>query len=287
MLVADDWKDYELIDAGDGERLERWGEFILRRPDPQAMWHKSADSKTWEDVHASYHRSNTGGGNWEFLINLPERWKVHYRDLSFYVKPTGFKHTGLFPEQSVNWKWLIAKIRTAKSVKALNLFSYTGGATVATASAGAEVCHVDAAKGIVKWAKENLELSGLGSKPVRFIVDDAIKFVQREKRRGKEYEGVIMDPPSYGRGPNGEMWKIEDELCNLVEMCAVLLSEKPLFFLINSYTTGLSPTVLKNVLDLTMRKRFGGIVSSGEVGLPITSSGLILPCGIYGRWESD
>jgi 23S rRNA (cytosine1962-C5)-methyltransferase len=287
MLIADDWKDYELIDAGDGERLERWGEYILRRPDPQAMWHKSANSKTWEGVHALYHRSDTGGGNWEFLKNLPERWKVRYGDLSFYVKPTGFKHMGLFPEQSVNWKWLIEKIQASKGARVLNLFSYTGGATVAAASAGAEVCHVDAAKGIVKWAKENLELSGLASKPVRFIVDDAIKFVQREKRRGKEYEAVIMDPPSYGRGPKGEMWKIEDELYNLVEMCASLLSQKPLFFLINSYTTGLSPTVLKNVLELIVRKKFGGKVASGEVGLPITSSGLVLPCGIFCRWESD
>lgn len=287
MLVADDWKDYELIDAGDGERLERWGEYILRRPDPQAMWHKTADAKTWADVHAHYHRSDTGGGNWEFLKNIPERWKVRYGDLSFYVKPTGFKHTGLFPEQSVNWKWLMSKIRTAKRVRVLNLFSYTGGATVAAASAGAEVCHVDAAKGIVRWAKENLELSELGGKPVRFIVDDAIKFVQREKRRGKEYDAVIMDPPSYGRGPKGEMWKIEDELYNLVGMCAALLSQKPIFFLINSYTTGLSPTVPGNVLELIVRKQFGGKIDTGEVGLPIISSGLILPCGIFGRWESE
>ncbi len=287
MLVADDWKDYELIDAGHGERLERWGSYILRRPDPQAMWPPAAKGAVWNEADARYHRSDKGGGRWEFHRKLPERWTVGYGDLSFYVRPTGFKHTGLFPEQSVNWRWLQSKVRSEnRLVRVLNLFSYTGGATIAAARAGAEVCHVDAGKGVVRWAKENLQLSGLDDKPVRFIVDDVRKFVEREKRRGRRYEAIIMDPPSYGRGPRGEMWKIEKELYGLVSICADVLSPAPVFFLINSYTTGLSPGVLENVLELVVRKRFNGNLSSGEVGLPIASSGLVLPCGIFGRWES-
>ena len=287
MLVADDWKDYELIDAGDGERLERWGEYVLRRPDPQVMW-PAGSPKEWRSAQAVYHRSSSGGGSWEFLAKLPERWKISYGDMRFYVKPTGFKHTGVFPEQSVNWRWIGEKVSGGPvPFRVLNLFAYTGGATVAAARAGAEVCHVDAAKGIVGWAKDNLELSGLGDRKVRFLVDDVMKFVSREERRGREYEGIIMDPPSYGRGPKGEMWKIEKELYGLVEACAAVLAKKPVFFLINSYTTGLSPTVLGNVLELILGKRHGGEVSSGEVGLPVSSSrGMVLPCGIYGRWEA-
>ncbi|MCX7843108.1 MAG: class I SAM-dependent methyltransferase [Clostridia bacterium] len=286
MLLADDWKEYELIDTGNGEKLERWGKYILRRPDPQIIWPLNEDAGPWKKVDAHYHRSQSGGGKWEFFRKLPERWTVSYGKLSFYIEPTGFKHTGLFPEQAVNWKWIMESIRAAgRPVKVLNLFAYTGGATAAAASAGAEVCHVDAAKGMVAWAKENLELSGLKDKPVRFITDDVIKFVQREQRRGSKYDGVIMDPPSYGRGPRGEVWKIEDCLYGFIEECLAVMSDKPLFFLINSYTTGFSPTVLSNMLKITMGRKYGGKVSSGEVGIPITATGLVLPCGIYGRWE--
>lgn len=286
MLLADDWKDYELIATGGGEKLERWGKNVLRRPDPQIIWPLKEDGGVWKRVDAHYHRSQNGGGSWEYIKKLPDRWTVSYEKLSFYIEPTGFKHTGLFPEQAVNWKWIMDKIKTAgRKVSVLNLFAYTGGATVAAAYAGAEVCHVDAAKGMVGWAKENLELSGLADKPVRFITDDVIKFVQREKRRGKKYHGIIMDPPSYGRGPRGEVWKIEDAIYGFVEECMEVLEEDPLFFLINSYTTGFSPTVLANILKLTAGKRFGGNVSCGEVGLPVTQTGLVLPCGIYGRWE--
>lgn len=286
MLLADDWKDYELIDTGGGEKLERWGKYTLVRPDPQAIWPVAGNAKAWSAADAHYHRSSSGGGKWQYLNSLPEQWTVAYDKLSFYVEPTGFKHTGLFPEQAVNWKWIIDKIKGAgRPVSVLNLFAYTGGATVAAACAGAEVCHVDASKGMVTRAKENLILSGLGSKPVRFIVDDVVKFVSRENRRGKFYDAVIMDPPSYGRGPNGEMWKIEEELFGLIKLCMEVLSEKPLFFLINSYTTGLSPTVLKNMLLLSMGRKYGGSMSSGEVGLPVTSTGLVLPCGATGRWE--
>ena len=285
MLVAEGWKEYELIDAGDGEKLERWSNYILRRPDPQIIWPKK-QRELWDKADGHYHRSQSGGGRWEFNTKLPERWDISYNNLSFYIEPTGFKHTGLFPEQAVNWEWIINKIRSASQpVNVLNLFAYTGGATVAAASAGAEVCHVDAAKGMVQRAKENLKLSGLGEKTVRFITDDVVKFVQREARRGKRYEGIIMDPPSYGRGPKGEIWKIEEELYKLVELSLDVLSDKPVFFLINSYTTGLSPTVVSNILSLTVKKKYGGHVSCGEVGLPIKSSGLVLPSGIYGRWE--
>ena len=285
MLVADKWKDYELIDTGDGEKLERWEKYILRRPDPQAIWPIS-QKDIWSKADANYYRSQTGGGSWEYAKKFPSKWTISYKEMSFYIEPTGFKHTGLFPEQAVNWDWMIEKIKTAsRPIRVLNLFAYTGGATVAAAYAGAEVCHVDAAKGMVTRAKENLELSGLKERPVRFITDDVIKFVQREKRRERYYEAIIMDPPSYGRGPNGEVWKIEDELYKLIEMCAEILSPNPLFFLVNSYTTGLSPTVLTNILTMSIGKRFGGDVNSYEIGLPISATGLILPCGASGRWE--
>lgn len=286
MLIADKWVDYELLDTGNGEKLERWGKYILRRPDPQVIWPNTGDEKAWESADAHYHRSQSGGGRWEYRKKLPQRWTIRYGDLSFYIEPTGFKHTGLFPEQAVNWEWMIKKIKMApKPVRVLNLFAYTGGATVACAYAGAEVCHVDAAKGMVMRAKENIALSGLSDRPVRFITDDVVKFVRREKRRGKMYEGIIMDPPSYGRGPRGELWKIEDELYGLVELCMDILSPEPLFFLINSYTTGLAPSVLTNILSMSVKRKFGGHTYSDEIGLPVSASGLILPCGASGRWE--
>ena len=287
MLLANNWKDYELLDTGGGEKLERWGTYVLRRPDPQAIWPTGGNEKIWTSADAHYHRSPSGGGKWEYKRTIPEKWIITYDKLSFYVEPTGFKHTGLFPEQAVNWDWMIDKIksRTGK-VSVLNLFGYTGGATVACAYAGAEVCHVDASKGMVTRAKENLALSKLADRPVRFIVDDVVKFVSREKRRGRAYDAVIMDPPSYGRGPNGELWKIEDELYGLISLCIEILTPQPLFFLVNSYTTGLSPTVIGNMLRLSMQRKFGGIVTADEVGLPSTATGLVLPCGSAGRWES-
>lgn len=287
MLLAGSWRDYELIDAGGGEKLERWGAYILRRPDPQAIWPLHDEDGKWGRTDAHYHRDSNGGGRWEYKKRLPKRWTVSYGEVSFYVEPMGFKHTGLFPEQAVNWDWIIDKIRKAKrSVRVLNLFAYTGAASVAAAYAGAEVCHVDAVKGIVARAKENLALSGLSEKPVRFIVDDVVKFVQREIRRDRQYDAVIMDPPSYGHGPKGELWKIEDELFRLVELCTNVLSPDPLFFIINSYTTSLSPSVLKNIFLLTIMKKSGGRAFADEVGLPVSSSGLVLPCGTAGRWEA-
>ncbi len=287
MLLADDWKDYELIDTGGGEKLERWGQYTLRRPDPQAIWPITGNDKAWTRADAHYHRSSSGGGNWEYLKKLPPQWTVRHGELEFYVEPTGFKHTGLFPEQAVNWNWMEQKIKNAgRKTSVLNLFAYTGGATVAAAHAGAEVCHVDAAKGMVTRAKENLALSKLEDKPVRFIVDDVVKFVNRELRRGRKYDAVIMDPPSYGRGPNGELWKIEDELYGLISLCIDILSDEPLFFLVNSYTTGLSPTVIGNMLRLSLQKKFSGSVNADEVGLRATATGLILPCGAAGRWEA-
>jgi len=287
MLISDDWKDYELIDTGNGEKLERWGTYVLRRPDPQIIWPINGKSGQWDKADAHYHRSSKGGGKWEFKKKLPPKWNISYKGMSFYIEPTGFKHTGLFPEQAVNWSWIMDKIRAAKRpINVLNLFAYTGGATVAAAHAGASVCHVDASKGMVQWAKENISLSGLSDRPVRFITDDVIKFVKREKRRGSFYDAVIMDPPSYGRGPNGEIWKIEDEIYPLVELCMDVLTKKPLFFLINSYTTGFSPTVVENILKMTLGKKHKGIISSGEVGIPVSSTGLVLPCGIFGRWEA-
>jgi 23S rRNA (cytosine1962-C5)-methyltransferase len=291
MLLADDWKDYELIDTGGGEKLERWGKYILRRPDPQAIWPIMGNEKAWAEADAHYHRSSSGGGHWEYLRKLPSRWTIGYGDFKFYVEPTGFKHTGLFPEQAVNWKWIMEKTRkafdrTGRKINVLNLFAYTGGATVAAAHAGAAVCHVDAAKGMVARAKENLALSGLQDSPVRFIVDDVVKFVSREKRRNRKYDAVIMDPPSYGRGPNGELWKIEDELCGLVSLCMDILEPEPVFFIVNSYTAGLSPTVIGNILKLSVQKRHGGSVSSGEIGLRSSGTGILLPCGSTGRWEA-
>ncbi len=286
MYIANEWIDYELMDTGGGERLERWGDVILRRPDPQIIWPLQAETGRWKTADGRYQRSSSGGGHWDFRRQLPERWTIGFRELRFYIRPTNFKHTGLFPEQAANWSWMIDLIRQAgRPIKVLNLFAYTGGATVAAASAGAEVVHVDAAKGMVQWAKENIQLSGLQDRPVRFITDDVFKFIQREERRGNKYDGIIMDPPSYGRGPGGELWKLEDSLFPFVQSCTGIMSERPLFFLINSYTTGLSPTVLKNILTLTLVKKYGGILTSGEIGLPVTHSGLVLPAGILARWQ--
>jgi 23S rRNA (cytosine1962-C5)-methyltransferase len=288
MLVATGWKDYELIDAGDGERLERWGRFRLRRPDPQALWPKTADAQVWRQVHGHYHRSNTGGGSWEFLAKIPERWTIKYQALTFNLRLMGFKHTGLFPEQAVNWEWLVGVLRRRQGpVRVLNLFAYTGGASVAAAYAGAEVCHIDAAKGMLAMAKENLALSGLAARPVRFIADDVLKFVRREQRRGRQYEGIIMDPPSYGRGPAGEIWKIEDELYGLLKECVAILAPQPLFFLINSYKTGLAPTVIQNMLTVALGDRYSGTATADEIGLPLAAAPLVLPCGASCRWEAD
>ncbi|WP_300278819.1 class I SAM-dependent methyltransferase [Peptacetobacter sp.] len=287
LILADNWKDYELIDMGNGEKLERWGDIVLRRPDPQVVWPMEKEWSLWKNPHGHYHRSNRGGGSWEQKKKYPENWTINYKNLKFNIRPTGFKHTGLFPEQAANWDWMIGKIKNAKRpIKVLNLFAYTGGATVACASAGAEVCHVDAAKGMVNWAKDNIALSGLQNQTVRFIVDDVVKFVEREIRRGRKYDAIIMDPPSYGRGPKGEVWKIEDKLFDFVNLCMGVLSDDPLFFLINSYTTGFSPIVLENVLSTTIGKKVkGGKIYGGEVGIPASRDGKILPCGIFGRWE--
>jgi len=288
MRLSNNWIDYECIDAGNGEKLERWGNVVLRRPDPQAIW--QSDELNWDKCDAHYHRSSKGGGNWEFNKPISDQWQIKYHDLTFMVAPTNFKHTGLFPEQATNWDYMIDKIKKAnRPIKVLNLFAYTGGATVACAYAGAEeVVHVDAAKGMVEWAKENIHLSGLDDHKVRFIVDDCMKFVERETRRGNKYDGIIMDPPSYGRGPDGEIWKFEDNIYHLIEACKGLLSDEPLFMLINSYTTGISATVLENILKTTVLASYpNGKVDSGEIGLPITRNNMILPCGIYGRYEND
>ncbi|MBR3133496.1 MAG: class I SAM-dependent methyltransferase [Clostridia bacterium] len=286
MRVASDWKDYEILDMADGEKLERWGNFLLIRPDPQIIWKEKSFKDKWGQANARYNRSNKGGGGWQYKKRLPESWQIKYKNLTFNIKPMGFKHTGLFPEQAVNWDWMIDKIKNSKrSIKVLNLFAYTGGATVACLSAGAEVCHVDSSKGMTLWAKENVESSGLKDKPVRFIVDDVIKFVQREIRRGNKYDAIVMDPPSYGRGKNGEVWQFEENIGDLINLCTKVLSDKPLFFLINSYTTGISSRVLENMLLLNMNK-YKGKITSGEIGLPMKESELVLPCGIYGRWES-
>ncbi len=287
MIISNQWKDYELLDSGDGEKIERWGSFYLRRPDPQAIWPKDSDFKNWGNVDATYNRSNSGGGHWEYKRDLPKNWKISYKDLKFYIEPTGFKHTGIFPEQGVNWDFTMKKIKEAnRPIKVLNLFAYTGGATLASALAGAEVCHVDASKGMVQRAKENIEISRLSDKKVRFITEDVFKFVEREIRRGNLYDVVIMDPPSYGRGPKGEIWKIEDKLFHLIELCMKVLSRNPLFFLINSYTAGFSPTVLENMLRLKLPEYLKGEYSSGEIGLQATQREIILPCGIFARWEA-
>ena len=286
MWIANDWKEYEVIDCSAGEKLERWGKYILLRPDPQVIWDTEKQDRRWRHLNAHYHRSKKGGGQWEFF-DLPEQWDLHYKELTFHLKPFSFKHTGLFPEQAVNWDWFSEKIRRAKRpVKVLNLFAYTGGATLAAAAAGASVTHVDASKGMVTWAKENAVASGLAEAPVRWLVDDCVKFVEREIRRGNHYDGIIMDPPSYGRGPKGEVWKIEEKIYPLVCFCEKLLSDDPLFFLINSYTTGLQPAVLSYMLGSAVAKRHGGVVEAEEIGLPVTASGLVLPCGASGRWES-
>mgnify|MGYP005968006385 CR=1 FL=1 len=287
MFVSDNWKDYELIDASDGERLERWGKYILIRPDPQVIWHGAKASPLWKRADASYKRSSKGGGAWQ-ESRVPESWTIGYRNLTFLIKPMGFKHTGIFPEQAANWDWITEKIKGAnRQIKVLNLFAYTGGATVAAAAAGAAVCHVDAARGMVAQAKENAKLSGLADAPIRYIVDDCKKFVEREIRRGNTYDGIIMDPPSYGRGPSGEVWKIEECVDEFVTLAAKLLSDKPLFFLINSYTTGLAPSVLGYLLHLLVAEKYGGTVSWDELGLPVTATGMALPCGATGRWMAD
>lgn len=288
--IASRWEDYECIDAGNGEKLERWKDIILRRPDPLALWPIAEESGLWLQPHARYHRSAKGGGHWEYLKQLPESWNVRYRQLCFKVSPTGFKHTGLFPEQAANWDFMMEKIAGAdREIRVLNLFAYTGGATRACAAAGAqEVVHVDAAKGMVQWAKENMVLSHLEDRRIRFIVDDVLKFVAREKRRGRTYHAIIMDPPSYGRGPKGEIWKIEEQLYPLVSACLDILDPHPLFFLINSYTTGFPASVLRNILSSTVLRRHpAGKVEAGEIGLPISASDMILPCGIYGRWIEE
>ena len=288
MRLSNEWKDYECIDAGNGEKLERWGKVIFRRPDSQAMWPIENDD-SWKNVDGFYHRSNKGGGYWDFKKQLPDYWTVNYKDLTFKVSPTNFKHTGLFPEQATNWDFMMEKISNAnREVKVLNLFAYTGGATMACSKAGAvEVVHVDASKGMTEWAKENMRLCHLENNRIRFIVDDCLKFVEREARRGNKYDAIVMDPPSYGRGPNGEVWKFEHNLHNLINACMKILSDKPLFFLINSYTTGISSTVLFNILKTTLEPKYNGMVDAGEVGLPITKNNLVLPCGIYGRWQSN
>ena len=288
LKISNEWLDYECISAGDGEKLERWGNVIFRRPEPQAMW-PIGKKDTWNKVDGFYHRSNKGGGYWDFKKKLPEYWTINYKNLTFKVSPTNFKHTGLFPEQAVNWDFSMNKIRNAgRSIKVLNLFAYTGAATMAASSAGAvEVVQVDASKGMTEWAKENMKLCGLENNKIRFIVDDCLKFVEREARRGNRYDVIIMDPPSYGRGPNGEVWKFEQNLDVLIKACMKILSDKPLFFLINAYTTGISSTVLFNILKTTMEPNYGGKIEAGEIGLPITENSLVLPCGIYGRWESN
>ena len=286
MWIADQWKDYAVLDASGGEKLERWGQYLLVRPDPQVIWNTPKKDPGWKKPDARYARSSSGGGQW--LQNaLPERWQVRYKDLTFNVKPMNFKHTGVFPEQAANWDFIQKVIRSAgRPVRVLNLFAYTGGATLAAAAAGAEVCHVDAAKGMVAWAKENAKSSGLAEKPVRWIVDDCAKFVEREIRRGRRYDAVIMDPPSYGRGPSGEIWKLEQDLYPFLQLVTGVLSDDPLFFIINSYTTGLAPSVLTYLLDTLVTARFGGASESAELGLPVRDSGLVLPCGSTGRWLS-
>ncbi len=293
MWIADGWKDYKVLDTSSGEKLEKWGSYVLVRPDPQVIWNTPRRVPEWKKKNGHYHRSNKGGGQWEFF-DLPEQWNISYNlselpegenKLTFHLKPFHFKHTGLFPEQAVNWEWTSSLIRQEKEVKVLNLFAYTGGATMACAKAGASVTHVDASRGMVTWAKENAAASGLSQAPIRYLVDDCVKFVEREIRRGNHYDGIIMDPPSYGRGPKGEIWKIEERIFPLIQLCTQILSEKPLFFLINSYTTGLQPAVLSYMMNLEITRRFDGVVEADEIGLPVRGGKLVLPCGASGRWS--
>ena len=290
-MRAAQWQDYELLDTLDGERLERWGDVLLIRPDPQILWSGEKKDPRWGQAHARYQRSSSGGGKWQNYKKVPPVWKIHWNGLTFRLKTMGFKHTGIFPEQAVNWEFAMEKIRQAgrppeDPVRVLNLFGYTGAATLACMKAGAMVTHVDASKGMVQWARENAEASGIADRPVRWLVDDCLKFVQREQRRGRTYDGIIMDPPSYGRGPDGQVWKLENEVYSLVAECAKLLSPEPLFFLINGYTTGLQPAVLRNLLQKTVVRARGGRAEADEVGLPVTRGGVVLPCGASGRWEA-
>ena len=286
MRLSEHWKDYELIDTSDGERLERWGDIILIRPDPQIIWSTGRKNPLWKNAHARYHRSNKGGGHWETYRKVPDRWTIRYNQLVFNIKPMGFKHTGVFPEQAVNWDFAAEKIRNEnRPLKVLNLFGYTGCATLSCMKAGAMVCHVDASKGMVQWARENAQSSAIADLPVRWLVDDCVKFVQREIRRGNRYDGIIMDPPSYGRGPGGEVWKLEEQLFPFVDLCRQVLSDNPVFFILNSYTTGLSPAVMEYLLGVQLQQSFGGSVSSDEIGLRVTDTGLVLPCGSTAIWE--
>ncbi len=289
--IANQWIDYEVIDAGNGEKLECWKNVTLRRPDPQAVWPTTFNEKLWNNVDGHYHRAKSGGGTWDFKNHLPEHWTIKYKNLTFKVSPTGFKHTGLFPEQACNWDWMTKKIKNSnlEEIRILNLFAYTGGATCACSAAGAtEVVHVDASKGMTQWAKENAKLCGLEDNTIRFIIEDCIKFVEREKRRGRTYHGIVMDPPSYGRGPNKEVWKLEEQINELVSKSLDILDQDAIFFLVNSYTTGFSATVLENILKMTVFKKYPfGTIEAGEIGLPLSKSKLILPCGIYGRWSND
>ena len=292
MWLADKWKDYEVIDCSQGEKLERWGKYTLVRPDPQVIWDTPKKEKGWKHMNGHYHRSSKGGGEWEFF-NLPEEWTIHYslpinKELTFHLKPFSFKHTGLFPEQATNWNWfsqlIHSEVKKGRPVKVLNLFAYTGGATLAAAASGASVTHVDASKGMVTWAKENAVSSGLGDAPIRWLVDDCVKFVEREIRRGNHYDAIIMDPPSYGRGPKGEIWKIEESIYPLVQLCSQILTDDPLFFLINSYTTGLQPAILSYMIHTVLGK-YNGTITAEEIGLPVSSNGLVLPCGASGRFQ--
>ncbi|WP_304432100.1 class I SAM-dependent methyltransferase [Acutalibacter muris] len=283
-----DWQDYELIDTSSGERLERWGDIILIRPDPQIIWDSEKKDPRWRSAHARYHRSNKGGGHWELYKKMPDVWPISRKGLTFRLKPMGFKHTGLFPEQAVNWDYVSEIIgKAGRPVKVLNLFGYTGAATLACLKAGASVTHVDASKGMVQWAKENAAVSGLAERPVRWLVDDCVKFVQREQRRGNRYDGIIMDPPSYGRGPGGEVWKLEEQMDGLLRLCLTVMSEEPLFLVLNSYTTGLSPSVMEYLLNVLMVPKLGGTVSAGEIGLTVTSTGMVLPCGNTAIWRGE
>ena len=288
MLVADNWKEYKILDMANGEKLETWGKYKFLRPDPQIIWTNKTNPNIWNNIDAHYHRNNKGGGYWEYKKNIPETFVINYKDLKFKIGLMGFKHTGLFPEQAVNWDYFVKKIKNSnRKIKVLNLFAYTGGATVACSYAGASVVHVDSSKGMVSWAKDNIKLSGLENNEVRYIVDDCVKFVKREIRRGNKYDAIIMDPPSYGRGSNGEVWDIEKDLYPLLELCTELLSDNPLFFQINSYTTGLPMSVLNNVLTLTVGQKYNGQINYDEIGLPMENSDLILPCGVYARWECN